>query len=324
MIILNLFLILLFSAVLVKSAEWVVVALRRIARKSKTGVFAISAVVLAIGTSLPELFIGITSAIEKTPSVALGVILGSNIANTALIAGIVAFIFGKITVHSDYVKKDVFLALLAGLLPLALIADGVLGRVDGLVLLSAYGAYASSFFKSRFQEIAHEHKKENFFYRFWTQINHIDFDITKEYGRLFVGIALLLFSGEMIVKNAQSLALYMEIPIFVVGVVILAIGATLPELTFSLRSIKSGQSPMFFGNLLGSIIANSTLIIGITSVISPIVISSMSDYIIAVITFIVVFLTFWYFIRSKNRLDRWEGGILVLLYMIFIVVEFML
>lgn len=324
MAILNLFLIIVFSVLLIKAAEWVIVALRRIARKSKTGVFAISAIILAIGTSLPELFVGITSAIEKAPNIALGVVIGSNIANTAVITGLVALFVGGITIREDYLKRDVGLALVAGLLPLALMADGVLGRVDGLVLLAAYGAYASSFFKERFTEIAEEHKKESFFYRFWKKINHIDSTTTKEYGRLFVGIGLLLFSGEMIVRNAESLASALGVPIFIIGLIVLALGTSLPELAFSLRSVGEGHPSMFFGNLLGSTIANSTLIVGITSLIYPIKVTAFSDYAVAVFSFIIIFLTFWLFIKTKHRLDRWEGAILLILYAAFIVVEFVL
>lgn len=323
MIIFEILVLIIFSFVLIKSAEWVIVSLRRITKKTKINVFIISALILAIGTSLPELFVSITSAIEKTPNIALGVVLGSNIANIALITGLITLIVGKITVHESYFKKDVFLSLVAGLLPLALMADGVLGRVDGLILLSAYAAYASSFFKGRYQEIAKEHLKESFFYKFMREINHIDFDITKEYGRLFISLGALLFSAEMIITSAAKIATVIGIPIFVVSLVAIAIGTSLPELVFSLKSVKGGQPTMFFGNLLGSTIANSTLIIGITSVIHPIIIVSFVDYMNAVIAFVVVFLTFWFFIRSKHRIDRWEGGVLVLLYIIFILVEFL-
>lgn len=323
MIIFQIFSLIIFSFVLIKAAEWVIVSLRRIAKRTKTNVFIISAFILAIGTSLPELFVGITSAIEKTPNIALGVVLGSNIANIALITGIITLIVGRITVHESYFKKDVFLALVAGLLPLALMADGVLGRVDGLILLSAYAAYASSFFKDRYQEIAKEHLKESFFYKFWREINHIDFNITKEYGRLFVGLGALLFSAEMLIGSAIKIASSIGIPVFVIGLIAVAIGTSLPELVFSIKSVKEGQPTMFFGNLLGSTIANSTLIIGLTSVIHPIIIVSFIDYTNAVVAFIVIFFTFWLFIRSKHRLDRWEGGILVLLYIIFILVEFL-
>lgn len=313
-------LLILFSFILIKSADFVVIALRRISRQTKTGVFALSAIILAIGTSFPELFVGITSAIEKSPNLTLGVVFGSNIANILLVAGFAAFLHGKVLVHGDFLKRDVWIALAAGVLPIILVLDGRLGRVDGLVLLAAYGAYASSFFRRRYLEIAEEHKEEAFFYRFLRRFNHINSRQTKEFGRLFVGIALLLLSADMIVKLSEQLASVANIPIFLVGLIILAIGTSLPELAFSFRSLEDHEPSMFFGNLLGSTIANSTLVIGATTVISPIHLQAVGEYLIAMATFVTGFLLFWLFIRSKHRLDRWEAFSLLLLYFIFIVV----
>lgn len=318
----NLLSLFLFSILLIKAAEWVVISLRRIAKKSKIGVFAISAIILAVGTSLPELFVSVTSALEGAPNIALGVVLGSNITNTALIVGMVALILGKINVHGEYLKRDVSMALVAGLLPLALMADGILGRVDGFILLFAYAAYISSFFKEKFEEVTDEHNKESFFYKFLREINHVDSDITREYGKLFVSLALLLFSSEMIISASKYIATFLGIPVFVIGLIFLAIGTSLPELIFSIKSVKSGEPKMLFGNLLGSTIANSTLIVGVAAIISPITITSFVDYRNVIIAFVVVFISFWLFIKSKHRLDRWEGAILVLIYLVFVVLEF--
>jgi cation:H+ antiporter len=315
-------LLLIFSFLLIKSADLVIVALRRISRQTKTGVFALSAVILALGTSFPELFVGITSAIEKAPNLTLGVVIGSNIANIALVAGLTALVVGKVHVQSNYLKRDVMVALVAGILPMILILDGKLSQVDGLILLVTYGAYASSFFRRRFEEIAQEHKKESFFYRFLRRFNQISTKKTKEYGRLFIGIALLLFSADTIVKISMQMALFAKIPIFVIGLVVVAIGTSLPEFVFSLRSLEEHQPSMFFGNLLGSTIANSTLIIGATSLIHPVTVVAVDQYFMAAMAFILVFGCFWYFIRTKHRLDRWEALLLLLLYVTFLVVEF--
>jgi cation:H+ antiporter len=277
---------------------------------------------LAVGTSLPELFVGISSALNGTPNISLGVVLGSNIANTAFIAGFVALLIGKINVHGEYLKRDVLIAFVCGLFPLALMADGILGRVDGLILLFIYASYTASFFKDKFAEISNENNRETFFYRFFREVNHIDFDITKEYGKLFLSLALMLLSSQIIINSSQNIATTIGIPVFVVGLIVLAIGTSLPELAFSIKSVKGGEPKIFFGNLLGSTIANSTLIVGLTAVISPITISSFSDYRNAIIAFIVVFITFWIFIRTKHRLERYEGLILVLIYLIFITLEF--
>ena len=115
----------------------------------------------------------------------------------------------------------------------------------------------------------------------------------------------------------------MGINVFIVGLVLIAIGTSLPELAFSVRSLEDRHPSMFFGNLLGSVIANSTLVIGLVCLISPIVIDSYSQYLIAGLTFVVVAILFWTFIKSKHRLDRWEAVILVVVYVIFVIAEFL-
>jgi cation:H+ antiporter len=316
------FLLIIFSVLLIKSADFVIVAIRRISRRTKTAVFTLSAILLALGTSFPELFVGITSALEEAPSLSLGVIIGSNIANISLIAGLTAFLVGKVYVHGNFLKRDVWIALVAGILPIFLVIDGELGRVDGLVLLATYGAYASSFFRERFIQIGEEQREENFFYRFLRKFSHIDTEKTKEYGRLFLGIALLLFSADMIVRISGQLALAANIPVFVIGLIIVAVGTSLPELAFSLRSLEDHQPSMFFGNLLGSTIANSTLVIGIVGLINPIEVVAVNQYLIAAAAFLLIFVSFWHFISTKHRLDRWEASALLLLYFLFLIVEF--
>jgi len=317
------FLIFILSLVLIKSADMVIVALRRLGRTTHTGVFALSAIILALGTSLPELFVGITSALEGAQNLSLGVVIGSNIANIALIGALTAFIVGKISVHSDYIVHEVWVAFAAGLLPMLLVSDKELNRIDGLILIAVYLAYATGFFKRRYEQISREQQEEeSFLYGFFRRFNHIDGSQRKEFGRLFIGIALLLASADGIVKLSSSLASTAGIPIFVVGLVVLAIGTSLPELAFSIKSISEHEPSMFFGNLLGSTIANSTLIVGTVSLIAPIKVIAFNEYLLAAVAFILVFSGFWFFVRSKHRLDRWEGGILLLIYITFLILEF--
>lgn len=314
--------IIVLSLLLIKSADWVVIAIRRISKNSHTPSFAISAIILALGTSFPELFVGITSAIEESPNLAFGVVVGSNIANIALVGGLSAAIVGKVRIRGEYLKRDVWFAFLAGILPIMLVADKTLGRVDGLILLSVYLAYATGFFRQRYEEIGKEQQEESFVYRFVRQFNHIRTRQRKEFARLFIGIAVLLFSADSIVKLSTLLAQLANVPLFVIGLFVIALGTSLPEFAFSLRSLEDHEPSMFFGNLLGSTIANSTLIIGTTALIAPIQIFAFGEYMTAVIVFIFVFLSFWVFVRSKHRLDRWEAGFLLVIYIIFALFEF--
>ncbi len=313
--------LIIFSVVLIKSADMIIIAVRRINTQTHTGKFALSAILLAIGSSLPELFVGITSALEGTPSLSFGNVLGANIANISLVVGASAFLTGAVEIRDGYIKKDIVVALFAGLAPLILAIDGNISRVEGLILLATYGVYVTNLFHKRYLEIAEDHKKETFLYRFIRQFNHKEEKFTKEMGRLFLGLLLLLISADLIVKAATDLAQLAGIPIFLVGLILLSIGTTLPEMTFSFRSIREHQPTMFYGNILGSVIANSTLVVGTAAMISPIEVTAVDQSVRAGITFLIIFGVFWYFTRTKFRLDRWEAGVLLLLYIIFVVVE---
>jgi len=313
------FIIILFSFILIKATDLVIIAIRRISKQGQTKVFALSAIILALGTSFPELFVGIASALEGSPSISLGGITGSNIANIALIGGLAAMIAGRVRVRGEYMKREIWVALIASIIPLVLMLDGNLNRVDGLILLAVYLANATSFFRTRYVQIGREQQEESFVYRFFRQFNHIDSKKKREFGRLFVGVALMLFSADIIVKVAVHLASTIQMPEFVIGLIVVAVGTSLPEFAFSLRSLEENEPSMFFGNLLGSTIANSTLVLGVVALIKPIELFAVSEYFIAVVAFMIIFLVFWYFIRTKHRLDRWEAGMLILMYVIFVI-----
>lgn len=314
--------IIVLSFVLIKSADMVIVAIRRLSKQTHTKVFTIAALVLALSTSFPELFVGITSALEGAPQLSLGVITGSNIANISLVVGLTAFVTGRVRVHGNYLKRDVLIALVAGMMPFVLLFDLSLSRIDGLILLALYFGYATSFFKDRFMQIARKQQEERFIYRFIRKFSHIDGERRKELGRFFVGIALMLFSADAIVKLATYLASLANIPSFVIGLILVAISTSMPEFAFSLRSLKEHEPSMFFGNILGSTITNSTLVIGIVAIIHPIEVLAVNEYMVAVAAFIIIFASFWYFIRSKHRLDRWEAGLLLVLYLSFVIATF--
>lgn len=315
-------LLIFFSFLLIKSADLVLVSLKKISQSTKTGLFALSAIFLALGTSLPELFVGLTSALEGVSNLSLGIVVGSNIANISLVVGFTSFYTGKVLVRGEYVRRDVAVAFVAGVLPVAFVLDGFLSQVDGLVLLAVYGVYATGLFKKRYKQIAAEDPQKDYFYKFVRRITHINGREARDYIRLFLGLAVLLFSADMIVKLAQTLAIIINIPVLVVGMLILAVGTSLPEIVFSLRSLEDHTPSMFFGNILGSIIANSTLVIGLVSVIRPIKIVAGGEYFEALFVFVLMFGLFWWFIKSKNRLDRWEGFVLLVFYFAFVIWNF--
>jgi len=317
--------ILLFVSVfvLIKSADLTLEALKSLTRKLHAKAFVVSAIILAIATSLPELFVGITSALEGSSNLSLGNILGANIANLSLVVGLSAMVSGGVFIHEKIVSKEILLAAGAGALPIFLFLDGTLSRVDGIILLAVYLAYATSFFKVRFLEIGKHHLRGRYFLRFVRHLEEVEQKADKTLGHLFVGIAALLFSANFIVKIAREFAEVSGIPIFVVGVVLLSLGTTLPEVVVSMESLKKGQPGVFFGNILGSLIVNSTLILGIVAVISPVRDGDLKNYLTTLIAFVIIFFLFWLFTRTKLRLERWEAGVLLAIYIVFVVVEFL-
>jgi cation:H+ antiporter len=318
MIFVFIFLLFIFSFALIKSAEMVVISLKRISRKTKTGAFALSAIVIALGTSLPELFVGITAALEGTPTLSLGNVIGANIANISLVAGISAIFVKSINISNKFFKKDVAIAAISSFAPLLLILDKRLDRIDGLILLSIYGLYATSLFKARYREIALSHIDEDYFHRLIRRIPILDGHQRQNYARLFLGIATLLMSADVIVKLAELIAQASDAPLFLIGLIVISLGTTLPELAFSFKSLKDHEPSMFLGNLLGSIIANSTFILGIVALIQPIEITFLNDYLLASFSFSFIFLVFWYFIKSNHKLVRLEAAFLILLYLTFV------
>lgn len=314
-----LFLIIVFSVTLIKSADLTVVALKKISHGS--GVLGLSAVIIAIGTSFPELFVGITSAVEGKPGLALGVALGSNIANIALIGAGAALISGRVSI-SDYVmKRVVWMSFACGLVPYILLLDGNLNRIDGLIMIFIYASYIFGFFRKYYERALEEQEKGISFAKLVRRVEHIASDKWKSLASVFIGISLMLFSADTIVKFSGVMAERLGISIFVIGLFILAIGTSLPEFAFSLRSLKDKEPEMFIGNIMGSIVANTTLIVGISALIRPIESLSFQRYLIPLGVFTTVFLLFYYFVRTKRRLDRWEAGVLIGIYLLFFLLE---
>lgn len=322
MIIFYVLAIIILSFVLIKATDLTILALKRLSELTKLGSFVLSALLLAIGTSFPEMSVAITSAIQGANNISVGNVIGANIANTSLVLGLAGLSVGTVYVRGEFFFRDVWIAMVAGLAPLVLISDGVLTRPDGIILIAIYFAYAISFFKKEYKLIAKDIKIDKNFYKFLRKINlNFNNSTSRNIFRLLVGLFLMLFSAYFIVFLATKIASFFNIPLFIVGLIIISLGTTLPELTLSFRSLREHESGIFFGNILGSIIANSTLVVGITTIIRPVTMQHGESYFKAFVFFIILGVLVWYFAKSKRRIDWWESFLLVLIYVIFVIVE---
>lgn len=294
--------------VLAKSATVLVDALKKIAGCFGFSQFVLSFFLMAITTSLPELFVGVTSAIEKRPNLSLGNVIGANISNVTLTAGLATIMARGILVEPRINKKDAFYMNLAGIAPLVFLWDLTLSRTDGVILLLIYVLYLYTLIA----ETKRYSKKEK-------TTDHLFKNIAK----FALGVIILVTSADMIVKTSGAIALELGVPLILIGIVIVSIGTTLPELSFEIQSMMKRQSGLAFGNILGSVVTNSTLILGVVSIITPIQVESISLFTFSALFMVLITLLFTAFLRSGYRLSWKEGYGLVFLYIIFVIIEFL-
>ena len=318
MLFLYLLLLIFFSFLLIKSTEVLVQALNSFSKTSRIGKFAITSSFLALTTSLPELFVGITAALEGRSSLSLGNVLGSNIADISLVIGGAALVGGTIAVVGEFLKKDIFPTFLAASFPLILLIDGSLSKVDGLLLLLIYGIYNYTvLLKKKREKYTPSQLTRKILRRFNQK------ETKKQMVWILFSSILLVFSADVLVKVAGAIAQSFKMPLFLIGLVLVAIGTSLPELSFEMGAVRKKEAGMVFGNLLGSIVANSTLILGITALMNPIIlIGGFRPYLVATTSFLFIFLLFWLFVHTKKKLERWEGLVLIIVYLLFILLEF--
>jgi len=316
MLIIYLALIFFFSFLLIKASDILLVNFQSLSQRTKLRQFALTSFLLGLATSLPELFVGITSALAGKPNLSLGNVIGSNIADLSLVIGGAALVGGVVQIRGAFLTKDVFYVFLAGAAPMVLLFDKTLSRLDGFILLALYGFYQMMIFTRPKQP---EEVKESFPRRLLDRFWHPS--TRRELSWIFLGTALLLFSADMLVKVASKMASLFNTPLLLIGLFLVAVGTSLPELAFSLRALRKHHPTMVFGNLLGSVVANGTLVVGLTAIISPIRIIAFDDYLLATMAFAIVFGIFYFFIRTKHKLERWEAAFLIAFYCSFLLSE---
>lgn len=305
----NLSLLILSSIILAKSASLLVSALSALSRKLGLSEFSVSFVIMSIVTTLPELIVGVSSAWAGIPTLSLGNVLGSNIADLTLIISIPIILSGGIMVRSLVGRRDALYMTFFALTPLVLLWDKELGRGDAVILLILYGIYIVNLLTTR--------KTDNF-----SNSNQESSQETLKWATfLITGVALLLISGQVIVFTSKNLAGFLNIPVSLVGLLLVAVGTSLPELAFGLKAVKLHHQGLILGNILGSVVANSTLILATTSLLNPIVIQDFSLIFSSSLFLVLTLLFFLYGVYTDKKLDVTEGIALLFLYIFFLIAE---
>lgn len=308
MILLNLLFFVLFLAILIKCAGYAIKYSSRIARLLHFPEFIVSFFIIALISVLPEATISIISAIKGESTLGLGTLLGSNVADLTFVFGIVAFFSSKgIKVKSKILSNNFFYLVLL-LFPLILGFDGEFSRLDGLILVFlGLLFFGKIYFDSRrFSKRFTHAKKGNFL---------------KSSLLLALSLVIVLASAYMTVKFAVDFANDVKIPPVLIGLTVISLGTCLPELVFSIKAVRKNHDSLALGDILGTVITDATIILGIVALISPFTYNPINIYVTGSAMFLAgLFVTI--FMKSDNSINKREAMILVLFYILFVFIEF--
>lgn len=266
--------------------------------------FSVGFVLLAVSTSLPEIFIGISSARQEAASLVLATALGSNIVNMTFIVGLAAIISLGIKTDGLNIRRDLLLGGVITMLPIFFMADAAITRFEGLILLAAFCFYVWQVYRDRRREQARSYP------------GHLGQGL-RALAMIAVLIIVLLLASEITVRTATSIAAQFHLPAFLIGLFILAFGTSLPELVTTLNAAILGRPQLALGNILGSNVADSGIVVGLAALVHPLAIALSPDIIITALFVLLSLLIIGWFAHTKKILSLMEGIALVLVFVTF-------
>jgi cation:H+ antiporter len=293
-------------AVLFFGAEWLVRGAARLAGALGVSPIVVGLTVVSLGTSAPELVVSLTAALRGNGDLAMGNVMGSNLANIGLILGLTALV-RPMEVSARVVTREVPIMLLITLLIYPLAMDLTLGRADGVILLMVLGIYILFVNKAAAGESKEVLGEYEAFARSETHLKTLSLG---DVGLVLGGSLGLVLGGKAIVNSAEFLGPALGVPDILMGLTVVAIGTSLPELATSLVACVREEADIAVGNIIGSNIFNLAAILGTTALVAPIAVSPdvLREELPAVLllSFVVLPVT-W----NAFRVRRWEGAILL-------------
>lgn len=297
------------------AAHWVVDSLVAFAKVFKWREFALVYFIVVIGAAIPNMSVGVFSAIQNVPDLFLGDVIGNTLITITLIAGIAALIGNGLHADSKVVQQSSLFLVVVALLPLLLIMDGELGRGDGIVLLAVFFLYSSWLFsKRKFFGHAYGRDKSNGLFK----------NLRKGIWGIFLGIPLLILAGHFIVESSMFFADYSGVEIATFGVLFVALGTSLPELFFVIVAARKKNNWLVLGAVIGDVVVLPTLGLGLIAVISPITVTSFSSFFPFLLFLILASMLFLFFIRSGRKISFKEAIVLLGVYVLFVATELLL
>jgi cation:H+ antiporter len=268
--------------------------------------YTVGFIIIAVISILPETFIAINAALEGISSFGLGMLFGSNIADLTLIVAIIVFLAGRSLKIENKIIKNYAVYPFILLLPLVLGLNGHYSRIDGLALIITGGIFYYIALK-----------------------NGVDgtIPLTNSNGRyknilmLLFSMAILLTGAHFTVTSATSIANYIGISPILIGMLIVGLGTTMPELFFSLKSVKKRDDSLAIGDVLGTVLADATIVVGILALVSPFYFPTTIIYVTGMFMVVASFILFR-FMRSARTLTKKEAYVLLVFWVVFVLVEF--
>ncbi len=292
--------------ILIWGADIIITQSEHIAFKFKIPEFIIGATLVALGTSLPEMAASISASINNKPEIALSNIIGSNILNITLVLASVFIISKNINPNRDFFAKDSTWALVPVLIFILMIIDGVISRFDASLLILLMGAYLLFLVqdaKNIPKEELVDFKKDKFS---WTKTVPI----------ILGGFILVILGAHFSIESASAIALSFGISEWIIGIVMISLGTSLPELVVSISASIKGKADMAIGNIIGSNMANTTIVLGAAAFTAPINVD-ISLYIFDIATMIIATLLL-VFITANKLYNKSAGISLIIILGLFL------
>lgn len=251
---------------LIYGADFIIKESERIALHYNISHFVIGATLVAVGTSLPEMAVSISASLKGSGDIAVANVIGSTIFNISLVLGVVFLLAKKITPQRDIFAKDSAWALFPILIFILMAIDGKLGLVDGILFLCLMAGYLLFLINSnQVDEVNEALAKEPFGWK-------------KSIPLLIVGFVLTIGGADFAIQSASNIAREFGISEWVIGLFLVAFGTSLPELMISVRSAMNNNADLAIGNIIGSNVANFTVVLGLSSIVNPLKVNLAANF----------------------------------------------
>ena len=290
-------------AALIYGADFIIEQSEKLALHFNISAFIIGATLIALGTSLPEMAVSMSAAYKGSGDIAVANVIGSTIFNIALVLGSVFLIAKKINPSRDLFAKDSAWSLFPILIFILMSIDGKLSMLDGFIFLTLMAAYLLFLIQSNQVETNDENEKEKFA---WSRTIII----------LLIGFIFVVGGANFAIESASNIARTFGISEWIIGLFLVAFGTSLPELTVAIKAARANNADMAIGAIIGSNVANFTMVLGLSSIINPLNVDLSANFFditaAVIVSVMLVFIT-------ANKLYNKSAGIVLMSVLLLVI-----